>query len=233
MKFRTMAWFVAGAVTVASSGIGAVACSSDSGSGNPTTTPEKDATTAKDTGSTADTSTGGNSDTGTNPGDDDSSTPGSDSSAPGDDAGADCGSTPTLHVSDGGKIFCPFGEGGAPHDCPSGGTCCLPNSVNGTFPDSVCNPSGGCTGKTIACEATEDCLGGGKVCCYSGGQPKLVQGCGYLKATNLNYTRCEQDTCATTDAGAELKVCTRDDECATGTHCVPFKTTGLQLGICQ
>src|SRR5438874_2303634 len=114
MRIRTMAWFVGGVFAVALSGVGAVACSSDTGSGTPSTTPEKDATT-KDTGSSnTDGGTGGN-DTGTNDNPDTST--GDDSSTPVDGGGAaDCGSTPTLHVSDGGRIFCPFGEGGAPHD---------------------------------------------------------------------------------------------------------------------
>src|SRR5438067_13838850 len=76
MRIRTMALVVGGACLVALSGIGAVACSSDNGSGTPTTVLP-DATSGTDTGTGAHDGGVGN----------DTGTTGDDSGNPGDDGG--------------------------------------------------------------------------------------------------------------------------------------------------
>lgn len=228
MKNNQLAWLLGGAVVLSSAGLGLAACSSDSGSGNPTNTDGgggNDGSAGNDTGTGTDTGTGGN-DTGT----------GGDTGG-GGDGGCTSPKLPTLHPSDGGakSLFCgyPAGDAGAISCDPATQVCCLGGKQGATFADPVCNTKGtACTNgtapKEFDCGDPNDCATG-SVCCLQGPAPALDPVCGYYKAKGTLGSKCE--TGATCAAG-ETKICESNAECATGQTCTAFKSLVLQFGFC-
>jgi hypothetical protein len=226
MKISTLGLFLGGALLVSGAGIAVTACSSDSGTGNPTTNP--DGSTGQDGSSHNDGSTqmdtGGQMDTGS-----------------GDDGGmgTECGTTPSLHASDGGpgSIYCPFGpDGGAIHCSPGTEKCCISPKVNGQYPPSSCASTcpydaGGHT--DLACEDSISCSGNnlGSICCAKGATPATVAGCGYFnESPGMSQATCEQGPDC---ASGEFQLCGAPSECPSGKTCTPFKVKGLQLGFCM
>jgi len=225
MKISTLGLFLGGALLVSGAGIAVTACSSDSGTGNPTTNPDSstgndgsshnDGQAQQDTGMMGDD---GGSDTGT---------------------GAECGTTPTVHPSDGGPgaIYCPFGpDGGAIHCNPASETCCINPKVNGTFPPSTCSATcpysdaGGAT--DLHCQDSISCSANGKgnICCGSGPLPTLDTACGYYNEKGLKAGNCEQGPSC---AAGEFQLCGGQNDCPTGKTCTAFKAKGMQLGFCM
>ena len=128
------------------------------------------------------------------------------------------------------NLFCPFSnpDGGASLYCNSGTQhCCEPTS--GT---AACQPTATACGTTDTdwqCEDPGVDCPTGSMCCGTG---TLVintdpRGC-------ANYASGFHGThCSTTCTAAEIRMCTSDGECATGQHCIPFKTKGNQVGGCM
>ena len=225
MKISTMALFFGGALVLSSAGVGLAACSSDSGTGTPTggndsggnadSTSHTDGAMQGDTGMTGDTGMMGDGGT-----------------------GAECGTTPSLHPSDGGpgSVYCPFGPDGGSIHCDPGANqiCCINPKVNGAFPPSTCSTTcpyadaGGAT--NLECEDKITCTANNKgaVCCGSGPMPALDTACGYYSEKGL-----KGGACAATCAANEFELCATSAECSGGKTCTPFKAKGMQLGYCM
>jgi hypothetical protein len=178
----------------------------------------------------------------------------------GGDAGTDCGSTPTQHVSEAGTIFCGFGEGDAGDQyCPIGQECCLGGAISGGFaPDgcyqygSVCTNGGGDAGSKneqplqIECNQISDCHANGNTgataCCLQGNAEcaggytcgSTTGTCPYPKYSDGTGIACEGTgggTTATACAAGEIQVCSSQADCASGT-CTFGKWKIVELGFC-
>jgi hypothetical protein len=235
-----MALVVGGACLVALSGIGAVACSSDNGSGTPTTVLP-DATSGTDTGAGShDGGVVGN----------DTGTPGDDSGNPGDDSGptADggCASPPALFPpkADGG-IYCPYSkdfsiDGGKAAYCNVGTeVCCLSPSSDAGLSTCKANSTACPAGDHVwACSAPQEC-GGGQVCCLTSGPVEPDPKCsGYQKTKGFFSTRCAAaaECTGTVEAGSFIDnqyiACEAQADCPTGKTCTAVKTSGTSIGVC-
>ncbi len=217
MKKSHLAWLLGGALLVGSGGL-MIACSSSDNTGNP--------------------STGGGTDSGT--GGHDGSTSGSDSGTGGQDSGgssdagtgSECGTTPALHPSDAGSIYCPFGPDGGAITCQNE-ACCISGKVGSAFPPSTCAMAGQCNfqadaGNTeIDCEQSADCPSG-QVCCGGGPAPQQVQGCGYYQEKGMQYAKC-----AASCQAAEWQICSSNADCTGGKTCTPTKIKGAGIGFCM
>lgn len=227
MRIRTMAWFLGGAVAVAASGIGAIACSSDNGTGNPTT-PTKDATATDSNTPTHDSSTGGNDGGVNNP---DTST--------GDDAGAtdaavDCGKTLSLHPVDAGTgPYCPFSAVGDAGNltCAFGQHCCE-NPASANSPSTCaanCNSMAD-GGTEWECQGAANCPTG-SVCCAITTAVKQDPGCPGRYLSKFNGT-----TCRTSCQSGEVPMCETQGECLPvdggPTTCNVAKAKGAEFGVC-
>jgi hypothetical protein len=239
MKISTIALVLGSALITCSAGAGLAACSSSSGTGEPSapldsgtdTSTGMDSGTQPDTGPGADTGTGGDTSTGDDGGD------------------AGCTSPPALHISsaDGG-IYCPFSknfdvDGGEYAYCTTGTqSCCLSPSSDAGL--SVCTTIGNCAtalpnSEEWQCAGPEDCKSGGSVCCLTSGPTEANAECvNTLKTKGFDNTRCmaSQAACSgTVDAGMytdnQFVVCEKQADCATGT-CTALKTTGTSIGLC-
>jgi hypothetical protein len=223
MKIRTVALAMGGAVLIALGGVGAVACSSDEGTGTPTNNnTDKDATTTGDTGPKPTT---------------DSSTPVGDagvdaptypstcqhvtakgaqfgfcqSGPPPSDAGdaVDCGKVPTLHPAEAGTgPYCPFSSVGDAGNltCAQGQHCCEHPADAGT--PSTCQASTcGTTDTDWMCQDQSNCPSG-QVCCAITSGPGQDPGCSFYFLHGFKGTACR-----TSCAQGELTVCESDDQC--------------------
>ena len=229
MKNSQLAWLLGGALVLSSGGLGVAACSSSSGSGNPSG--------GNDSGTGSD-GTGGGNDTGTG---NDTGNGGNDTGPVGDGGpGNDCGSTPSLHPGDGGSIYCPFGpDGSALHCAAATQECCIGGKIGtNQFAESNCetwgtactNPADG--GRQLECGEALDCTGNnhGTTCCATGALPAIKAGCGYYaESPGLKGSTCSAAACA----AGQFQMCATDAECGAGKTCTPFKTLGMQLGFCQ
>jgi hypothetical protein len=223
MKKSHIALFLGGALLVASGAMMAACSSSSDNTGNPSG--------GGDSGTTGhDGSTTGNDSGGT----------GNDSGGTGNDGGtADCGSTPTLHPSDAGAIFCAYAPNdGGPLTCATGTQCCIGGKVGSGFAAEDCvtfgnacdNPADG--GLPVQCEQTSDCTANGKAgaCCMRGSTPQQVAGCGYYKASGGTGVFCAG---ANACAAGEVQICSSNADCPNGQTCTPMKWKILQLGFCM
>jgi hypothetical protein len=223
MKIRTMALAMGGAFLLALGGVGAVACSSDDGTGTPAT--GTDASVAKDTGTTkADTGTVDQPDT----------------STPDTDAGVgapDCGrAPPTFHPVDAGTgAYCPFSSVGADAGnvtCAQGQFCCEHQADAGT--PSSCQAAG--AGGAVSCGATDtywqcqdpNSCGTGQVCCAVAASAGQDPGCSFYFLSKFKGTACRA-ACAT----GELTVCESDGQCPTGQTCQNVTAKGGSFGFCK
>ena len=186
--------------------------------------------------STADTTTG--PDTGT-----DSAT-----DAGNDVSTVDCGSTPTLHTSEAGTIFCGYpADGGSSFSCTSGNQCCLGGKNGNTFLPEDCvtwggacdNPapdSGTLNAVPIECNQNADCEAngqGGSACCLQGaGAPAVVAGCGYYKSQGGTAVACEATDAGACNGSGEIRICAQQSDCPQGKTCTPMKWKLYQLGFC-
>ena len=229
MRIRTIALVFGGACIVALGSIGVVACSSDSGSGTPTATP--DATAATDTGAKADTGTVNTQDTGTV--EDAGTGPGDDSSTPGDSgATADCGAPGSLHpVEAGTGPYCPFSAVGDAGNltCPFGQHC-LENAGSNAGP-SVCAATGPAPdgGTDWECQGPANCATG-SVCCAITTGAGQDPGCPNHFLHKFTGTTCRAGSC---QAG-EIMACEAPADCAgaAGTSCQVTKAKGGTFGLC-
>jgi hypothetical protein len=224
MKIRTLGWVLGAACLMTGGGFATIACSSSS----------PGATGSVDSG-TSDLDTGS----------------GVDSSSPPDmDAGGggnDCGSTPHLHLGDGGSLYCPFGPEGGAIDCPTGSSiCCIGGEISrGNYavsqcgdPSQICpNPlpdAGKYPARRVECEESADCPAGDagpQICCGTGGIPALDMACSYYRESpGFTAMTC---TAGTSCPAGQFQICASDPECGTGHTCKAFKAVGLQLGFCQ
>jgi hypothetical protein len=224
MNIRTLGWVLGAACLVTGSGFATIACSSSTTPGS-TGDPADSGGSNPDTGAaTPDTGGGGGSDAGTGP---------------------DCASAPTLHLGDGGSLFCPFGPDSGALDCPTATTiCCVGGEISkGNYAVSQCgDPSQTCPNplpdggkypaRRIECEETADCKGDGgpMVCCATGGVPANTS-CGfYRESPGLTAATC---TAGATCPAGQFQVCESDIECGSGHTCIPFRAIGMELGFCQ
>jgi hypothetical protein len=225
MNIRMMAWVTGSTFLLALGAVGAVACSSDSGTGTPTNNNNtgNDAATSHTDGGGGN---GGGNDSGSgNGGNNDSGGGG------GDDGGgaADCGKTPTLHPTDAGTgAYCPFsGTGDAGNlTCAFGQHCCEPGTGNATCAADCASLAD--SGTDWACQGNAQC-GAGEVCCaeatsVNGPDP----GCTYLFLSHFKGTVCAPGGCP---AGT-YQMCESTSECATGT-CTAAKGKGAEFGMCH
>lgn len=192
-------------------GFAVAACSSggtmfDDG-GLPDTATPKDSGVGTDTGMGNDTGSMGND---------------------GGDGGVDCGTTATLHPSDGG-LYCPFSavDGGANAYCiPNVQHCCEP--AMGT---STCKPIASACAMTDTdwqCEDKTDCPNNMQ-CCGIGKPGGPDPGCVNLFATGFKGSHCA----ASCMQGSEFIICESSSECPNNQTCKPAKLKGNQVGICQ
>ena len=152
-----------------------------------------------------------------------------------------CGTTtPTLHPSAAGTLYC-GGTGATTLSCAIGQQCCLGGALgDGGFAPEQCaargqpcaNGGGGGTGTPglpIACYSSGDCAANGAsgdVCCLKGASP-TSPACAWPRYANGQGIACE------TACGAdEVRVCTSNDDCPSGTTCVPGKWKIFQVGFC-
>jgi hypothetical protein len=227
MKISTIALVLGSAVVTCAAGAGVAACSSSSGTGEPTGNYDSGA---------ADTSTG---DAGAQ-----DSAPNGDSSS--DSSTADAACAPTLHVSspDGG-IYCPFSkdftvDGGEYAYCTTGTqSCCLSPSSDAGL--STCETTGSCpTGfSQWQCAGPEDCVGTNNVCCLTSGPTESSTTCtGTLKTEGFDNTRCTTagECTGTVEAGMytddQFITCEQQSDCPSGKTCTAVKTTGTPIGLC-
>ncbi len=225
---KQLAWILGGASLV---GLGMIAslnaCSGDTATNDGGL---KDSTT-KDQ-STTDT---GTPDTGSQDGGTDTGT------------GAECGSTPTLHPTEAGTIYCGFSDAGA-LDCPTGQQCCLGGKSGTTFDPEKCmtfgatcdNPSPDAStspGIPIECGQNSDCTANnlsGNVCCLQGATaPAVVSGCTYYKATGGTAIKCETASAGACTGSGDVQICSSTADCPTGKTCTPMKWKIYQMGFCM
>ena len=217
MKIRTMALAMGGAFLLALGGVGAVACSSDDGTGTPAT--GNDASVAKDTGTTKDTGTVDQPDT----------------STPDTDAGPgapDCGrAPPTFHPVDADTgPYCPFsavtGSDAGNKTCATGEKCCEHQADAGqpsSCQAAACAP----TDTAWECQDPNNCTGG-QVCCAIAASAGQDPGCSFYFLSKFKGTAC-RTACAT----GELTVCESDGQCPTGQTCQNVTAKGGSFGFCK
>ncbi len=160
----------------------------------------------------------------------------------------DCGSTPTLHTSEAGAIFCGYlPDGGPSFSCTTGQECCLGGKTGNTFAPEKCdtfgavcdNPSPDAStspGLAIECNQNADCTANGKtgnVCCLQGASaPAQVSGCSYYKATGGTAIACETANAGACTGGTDVQICSSTSDCPSGKTCTPMKWKLYQLGFC-
>jgi hypothetical protein len=255
MNIRTLALVLGSAMVVAASGVAATACSSSSG-GNGSSSSSGGTADSGHTDGTASSSGGGDSGGSSSGGEGGSSSGGSDGGA----GGPDCGTTPSVHATEAGTIYCGFTDAGN-LDCPLGQQCCLGGSLgtasNSPFaPEecatlgSTCTNGGGDAGSQqpvpIVCADVADCRANGNssatACCLQGASCASGFTCGstagtcpFPKYSHGTAIVCEGDAggAATACASGETQLCASDTDCANGLHCVPGKWKIFQLGFCQ
>jgi hypothetical protein len=158
------------------------------------------------------------------------------------DAGASCGSTPTLHDTTAGSIYCD-----SMLTCSGRQQCCLGGALGGgTYAADSCTPlgsgcsnggnpdAGGSPGIPIECEQVADCrangvAGAASCCLQSATTPADPAGCSYPRATLGSAIVCETSACA----DGETTVCSSQADCPAGTTCTAGKWKILQLGFCR
>jgi hypothetical protein len=171
-----------------------------------------------------------------------------DSGSTGTDAG--CGTSPTLHTTDAGSIFCGYNDAGS-FACGVGTQCCLGGKVGSSFDPEDCvsfgatcdNPAptdAGGGGLPIQCGQISDCTANGitgAACCLQGtAAPATVPGCTYAKATNGTGVVCEASDAGggvPACAAGEVQICSSDSDCPTGQTCTPMKWKLYQMGYCK
>jgi hypothetical protein len=242
MNIRTLALVLGSAMVVAASGMAATACSSSTNGGGGSSSGT-DSGHADGTGSSSGSgsSSGGSGSSSGSSGDDGGG------SSSGGEAGPDCGSTPTLHATEAGTIYCGFTDAGS-LDCPTGQQCCLGGSLGGgQFAPEQCATYGsactnGADGGAVAieCAQVSDCTANGNTkataCCLQGATLATVAGCSYPKYSHGTAIVCEGTAgpgAATACAAGETQICTGDVDCPSGMHCTAGKWKIFQLGFCQ
>ena len=157
------------------------------------------------------------------------------------DAGASCGSTPTLHEDTAGSIYCD-----SQLTCSGKTQCCLGGAIGGGqyAADSCVALGGSCTnggqpdaggspGIPIACAQVADCRANGvagavSCCLQSATTPANPPGCSYPRATLGSAIVCETSACAE----GETAICSSQADCPAGKTCTPGKWKTMQLGFC-
>jgi hypothetical protein len=167
---------------------------------------------------------------------------------PGDSGNAECGTTPTLHTSEAGAIFCGFpADGGASFSCTTGMQCCLGGKLGQNFLPEDCETWGGACdnpppdaaipGSPIECNQNADCTANGKsgdVCCLQGASaPAIVQGCGYYKSAQGTAVTCETAANGACTGASDIQICEQTSDCPSGKTCTPMKWKIYQLGFCM
>jgi hypothetical protein len=167
-----------------------------------------------------------------------------------DTSTADCGSIPTLHVSEAGAIFCGYpADGGSSFSCTTGTQCCLggKQTSQGPFLPEDCvtfggacdnpGPDGSTPGAPIECNQNSDCTANGKsgnVCCLQGaGAPAVVSGCGYYKSQGGTGVLCEAPSNGACTGATDIQICSATSDCPNGKTCTPMKWKLYQLGFCM
>lgn len=188
-------------------------------------------------------------------GDDDDDTDGGKKPA---DGGADCSAVPKPRTGDGPYCFSVKTDDGgtANTNCNAGDheVCCSGGrDVKGDFIDSECKvatvaaegynttcsaPALGDGGNEIHCTQADHCPNASETCCaipvegstLKPGTNDDFPGCTayYQSPRFLGGTRCK-DGCA----AGELKLCTKDADCAGVGKCVSLKLSGRDVGYCR
>ena len=224
---KQIAWIFTGAALVGLGMVGSLgACSSDDTKTDAGKDAAKDSTTGTDSGQDSGGQDAGN-----------------------DVSTADCGSTPTLHPSDAGAIYCGFVDGGS-LICGTGQQCCLGGKVGNTFQNQDCvtwggtcdNPppdSGTSPPVPIECGQNSDCTANGaasgSVCCLQGGTaPAQVAGCSYYKSSpGGSSIVCSAGSNGACPGSTDIQICSSDTDCPQGKTCTPMKWKIYQLGFCK
>ncbi len=232
MKTSTLALLLGSALTIAGSGLAVTACSSSSSPAE-----KNDASSGNDGSGSSSGGSGSSS-----------------GSSGGAEAGVDCGSTPSLHQSDAGTIYCGFGAGDAGElYCPPTQECCIGGGegqdmfapqVCQSF-NTTCTNGGGPDASTneqpipVQCAQIADCTVNGvtaaTACCMQGAKSSTVAGCGYPKYSDGTAIICEGDAGGnpTQCAAGEVQVCSSQADCPSGTTCTAGKWKILDLGFCM
>jgi hypothetical protein len=223
MKIRTVAFAVGGAVLIALGGVGAVACSSDDGSGTPTPgNNDKDATTAADTGKPTPGKDGSVVET-------DSDTPVGDAGTDSNVDPVDCGKVPTFHpVEAGTGPYCPFSAVGDAGNltCAATQHCCE-HPADAGKPSECQAAACAKTDTDWMCQDKNNCPGA-QVCCAVTTGPGQDPGCSFYFLHKFTGTACR-----TACAQGELTVCEGDDQCVAPAKCQHVTAKGGQFGFCQ
>lgn len=245
LNVRRLAWILGGLSLLGTTGLAAVACTSNGDDAvappAPTTKPTTTSTTAPDGAPT------------TLP----------DGALPPEDGGTapDCGFAPKLRPPFAGdaaapdataSFFCPFGDGGTAGTdkrfCAGNQTCCSgqAGASGGAFDSTYCTGAkadtcgSGTNGPRVRweCGSKETC-GGGEKCCI----PGTDAGPPAVDTEKVNGKLCPPEfqrgfyiggtACRAACQSGELEVCTKDADCVSPKKCVAFSTNSRDMGACK